>query len=158
MGDDDRFAAQLEMLRRSAGIELDLDGHWWHDGVQFEHPLIIDILNKGLATHPETGEAVVRLGEQWCYVDCQGTPFIGLNVSISSSGMPSILLNTTERIDFAGVKLIEYHGAVHGKLPDDRLVRFSRAAQAQLAEHLIETKVGDYAVTTAAGTWPVDRN
>lgn len=156
MSDNDSFAAKLETLRRSAGIELDLDGNWWHNGVQFEHPLIIDILNKGLATHPDTGEAVVRLGAQWCYVDCQGTPFIGLNVSMSPTGMPSLLLNTTERIDFAGVHLIDYHGAVHGKLPDDRLVRFSRAAQAQLADHLVETDFGGYAVTTAAGTWPID--
>ena len=155
MTDDSEFERQLEILRRSSGIELDLEGNWWHAGVQFEHPLIIDILNRGLDTHPDTGEAVVRLGEQWCYVDCQGTPFIGLNVSLSPAGMPNLLLNTTERIDFSGVQLLNHHGAVHCRLPDERLIRFSRAAQAQLADHLIETEPGRYAVSTSIGVWPI---
>ena len=154
---DNSFEEQLETLRRSAGIEMDCDGNWWHDGVPFEHPLIIDILNRGLSIHPETGEAVVRIGEQWCYIECQGTPFIAMNLSVSRDGMPTLLLNTSDSLTLEAVELIEQHGAVHGRESNGRLIRFSRAAQAQLADHLVEID-GDYAVSTAAGHWPIGRS
>ena len=66
--DDAAWWLHLDKLRRSIDLRLDREGHWWHDGRAFEHQGIIDTLNRGLDLNHSTGEAIVRVGEQWCFI------------------------------------------------------------------------------------------
>ena len=105
---------KLEELRRSSQISIDRQGRWWHEKVSFEHPRILAALNAGLSwtmtdessevTEPQhcfdswMGDATVQLGSQWCYVECDLTPFLVMSLRIDPQVKSIVaLLNNHER-------------------------------------------------------------
>lgn len=152
------LASKLESLRRRSGLALDIDGNWWHDGTAFEHSGIIAALNKGIDLHPESGEPIVRVGKQWCYIEAAGTtPFLAMRLHIDGTGHIALKLNTNQSTNTIGASWQLRFGALHCLLADDRLVRLSRHAQAQIADYLTETEDG-YRIVTAAGEWLIEED
>ena len=153
--DEAALARKLEVLRRQSGLSIDIDGHWWHDGTPFEHEGIIAALNQGIELHPDSAEPIVRIGEQWCYIEVAGTtPFLGNRLQVTEAGQVSLKLNTSENIETKDASWHLQFGALHCHLADGRLIRLSRHAQAKLADYLEESTDGYY-IVTAAGRWPV---
>ena len=147
------LATKLESLRRRSGLALDIEGHWWHDGNPFEHSGIIAALNKGIDLHPDSGEPIVRVGEQWCYIEAAGTtPFLAVRLHIDDIGQIALSLNTTESVKTEKANWHLRFGALHCRLVDGRLVRLSRHTQAKMAAYLEEAADGYY-IVTAAGKW-----
>ena len=146
------WLTRLDQLRRGSGLRIDGRGHWWHLEDPFEHPRVIKALNLGLdwsptqavvpLSHPFDewrGEATVRIGEQWCYVDCEYSPFLILKLSPSSDQRDLIAtLNTQERLSLGPLTTKEE--ILYSRLRFDRLAKFSPAAQLQVAEWLCEVE------------------
>jgi hypothetical protein len=147
---EDQWLTHLDQLRRGSGLRIDQRGLWWHQETPFEHPRVIKALNKGLGwstdqvktsfVHPLDqwhGEATVHVGEQWCYIDCNYSPFIILKLSLSKIEDDLIAtLNTEERFSLG--PLTTRGEILYSRLRHDRLAKFSPAAQLQVADWLCE--------------------
>ena len=167
---DEIWLQRLEELRRSANISIDAQGHWWHDQVCFEHPRIISALNTGLgwksdAQLPQNmspqscfesweGEATVHLGTQWCYVDCDLTPFLVMKLQPDYERQSLIaILNNRERWPLRLLGLSD--DVLFTRLTNHRLARFSVDAQAQCAEWLTQDPDNTFALVWGDQRWVI---
>lgn len=154
--DAEAWLAKLETLRRSVDLRLDAEGRWHHDGEPFEHPGLIAAFDRGIDTHPETGEPILRLGGRWCYIRADDSPYVVRRLRLDGDTLRATL-NTGDVIDVPDAGL-EQTGD-HLYLPLAHTARAGRArldrtAQARLAEWLVAD--GDRLAIEAAGRrWPV---
>lgn len=165
----------LEKLRRGAGISIDPRGEWWHEGERFEHPRLIQQLNRGLDWKPQTdtssedhqasslpascfaewsGDATVRLGDHWCYVHSDLTPFIVLKIGEDLHNHQLIItLNNGETWPIGLLSIKE--DIVFCRPSRHRLARFSPHAQLQCAAWLTEDCEGLW-LEYAGHRWPIN--
>ncbi len=135
-GRGDREAA-LELLRRSVDLRIDGEGRWFHDGEPFVHPRLIAFFNRGLDLHPESGEPVLRVGDTWCYVHADDTPFVVRRLT-EDAGVLRVVLNTEEALPLA-VDAFERRGDhFYVRLDERRVARLDRATHNGLWEVLDE--------------------
>ena len=172
---DESFLSRLDELRRTSGIRIDRKGRWWHQNTIFEHRRIIETLNKGLAWLPADtnqhlyndeddsssgafknwlGEATLHIGKQWCYINCELTPFLVLKLKENPISSDLIaILNTGENIPLGTLSLFE--DVLYTRLRSDCLARFSVQAQAQLGTWLEEDESGVLFLTYQEKSWPI---
>ena len=137
----EKWLKALETKRRSIDLRLDREGRWWHDGRLFEHPRLIQAFNRGLALHPDSREAILRVGSQWCYIKVEDTPFIAHRARFVANQLTATL-NTEETVLIPKRSLSSVADSIYALLPDGRLIRFDRAALATLAESLHQSPEG----------------
>ena len=154
MSDAAPSAEALEAIRRGIDLRLDVEGRWIHEGEAFTHAGVTALFDRGLDLHPTTGEPIVRIGEQWCYIRCDDLPFVvrrwrfGANATdpalcaVLNTGAESQVERDALRCEADGRMALRLHG--------DREARVSRAAQAALAPYLVEGPAG-YAVRCPNG-------
>jgi len=132
-------------FRRGIDLRLDAYGRWFHEGEAFTHPGLIALFNRGIDVLPETGEPIVRIGEHWAHIRCDDVPFIVRTVRVSATGLEA-LLNTETWVAFPpDVLRLGPGGVLYAEVSPGRRARFSRAAQASLADHLLEGDDGGFA-------------
>ena len=126
----------LELLRRSAHLSLDAEGELLHEGEPIVHPGLHKLFQSGLDVHA-SGEALVRVGEQWAYVQSAGSPFVVQRLRLVA---PNVVLelNTGEVVT---VPVAQMQFALHGEheltvTVADRVLRFGRRAWHALADDL----------------------
>ena len=151
--DDQDMHARLETLRRSLDLRVDSQGDWWDGQERFTHPGLISVLNRGLGLHPDTGEAVVRLRTQWCYIHCDTTPFVVFKLHMDGERIEATL-NTGDRLAISEDCFFLRGETLFLHLEGVGLARLARSAQSGLAEYLIVA--GDqYVIRRANREWPV---
>lgn len=151
---DPAARARLDALRRSLDLHLDAEGTWHHEGVPFTHPRLVELFDRGLDVHPDTGEPTLRIDDKWCYVRVDDVPFLVRALSESPEGLDA-RLNTRETVALPAGLVFEAVGdRVYLQLDARRRARLTRPAQAALARWLIE---GDGGLEVRAGgrRWPV---
>jgi hypothetical protein len=146
----------LEMLRRSVDLRLDAEGRWFHDGDPFEHARLTELFDRGLDVHPETGEAIVHVGDRWCYVRADDTPFVVVRIERDTPEGPSALLNNGERHPLPPDALETPDGAVvYAVLAPNRRARIGRRVWNALADDVVEVEAGTLAVALAGRLFPI---
>jgi len=165
---------QLEAFRRSVPLKIDERGQWWHNHEPFTHKRLIKLFNRGLdwyapsedelyglenqrQTPPDLvrvppGEAILRVGDRWCYVTCEVTPFLIMKLSAQPDGMLMATLNTEERYPLGALSL--RGEVIFSTLSPKRFARFSAHAQGQCAPWLTETG-GSYTIRHRGYDWPI---
>ncbi len=130
--------AQLELLRRASGLTLDAEGDLRHEGDPIVHPGLHALFQSGLDALP-TGEAIVRIGDQWAYVQTPGTPFVVQRQRVNGDAV-SLDLNTGETLHVPAQDLKLHLEGEHNltlKMPHTgRSLRFGRRAWHALADGL----------------------
>lgn len=132
-------AAELENYRRSLDLRIDGNGQLLHEGHPVAHPGVRQALLDGLDLLPN-GEACIRIGAQWAYVQCAFTPFVVQRAEILPDGV-RLRLNTGRTVHVAAADLnLRLHrdtvlllDLAAGGPP----ARCSHAAWMQLADHLL---------------------
>ena len=132
-------AEWLEKLRRSVPLKIDAQGNWWHAGEAFKHKRLIDLFNRGIDII--NGESVVRIGERWCYIECDITPFLITKLCIqkddrSQVSMIHACLNNGQSLELSNLSIRD--DILFAQLTPQRYARFSHHAQSQCATWLIE--------------------
>lgn len=135
-------ASQLDALRHSIDLRLDADGRWFHDGEPFTHAGLIALFNRGLDVSPDTGEPIVRIGEQWAYIRCDDVPFVVRSVRVADDQLRLVLNTEAEVLCRPGDLRVGPTGLLYAELGRHRRARFGRAAQASLADDLDEDAEG----------------
>ena len=166
MDNDESWLLELDKLRRSSGISIDNRGHWWHLDQPFEHQRVIKILNQGLdwysdieETLPRTpmdlwkGEAIIKMGDQWCYVSCNLTPFLITKLQIGTQDKLIAKLNTGEEYELGPLALRDE--IIYSRLRFNRLARFSVHAQLQVIDWLEEDQNSQMRLTYKDQSWPI---
>jgi len=134
-------------------VRIDSQGDWWEGDQRFSHPGVIAAFNQGVGLHPETGEAVVRLGTQWCYIQCDVTPFVVRKLRLDETGM-QVHLNTGEQASVKPSHLSLIGDVLCVHLDTIGLARLSRTAQSELAESLVEDN-GQFVLKWCHHVWPI---
>lgn len=148
----------LEMLRRSVDLRLDTEGRWFHDGDPFEHPRLTELFNRGLDVHPETGEAIVHVGDRWCYVQADDTPFVVVRLERDAPGGPGALLNNGERHPLPADALETPDGEiVYAVLTPNRRARIGRGVWNALVDDVVEIEGDTLGVALAGRIFPIQR-
>jgi hypothetical protein len=80
-------AAELERLRRSVDLHMHRDGRLDLDGAPVTHPRVDAMLRHGIDV-TDSGELVVRWGEQWCYLRVDDLPFRVTGAEVGDAGEP----------------------------------------------------------------------
>jgi len=145
--------AELDLLRRSVDLRIDAEGRWWHEGEPFSHPRLIAYFNRQLGWRE--GEATLTIGERWCYVRCDLTPFLILKIELEEGAEPLwAQLNNGERLPLKGLSL--KGDVLFAQLSDTRPARLSRHAQAQCGAWLTEREGGSgYELLFRGRSWPI---
>jgi hypothetical protein len=154
---EESLIAVLESMRRGVNLRLDRHGVWWQDGERFQHPHIIRAFNRGIDIHGQTSEGIVRIGGKWAYVECDKTPFLVLSIEMVEPEALACIINNEERWVISQGSLFEDDETVYARKQGPssrRYARFSRHAQGQLAEYLMETADG-FALNFAGKVWPI---
>lgn len=147
------WLAQLETMRRSVDLRLDAEGRWYHQGQPFEHARLIAAFDRGLDVHEDTGEAILRLGGRWCYVQADDTPFVVRRLRLEGDTL-SATLNTGETLPVPAQGFEQSNGHLYTRLTPRRRARLDRAAHARLGDWLVETDAG-LCVEAAGRRWPI---
>lgn len=125
------WAERLDALRRSVDLRLDFEGRWYHEGEPFEHARLIELFNRGIDAHPETGEPIVHIGERWCYFTAADTPFIVRRLEANDGGLVAHL-NNFERWPVPAEGFVAQGDHVYVQLTPQRRARLGRDAQNRL--------------------------
>ena len=102
-----------------------------------KQPADLNIGPTGLVFEHWIGEATVQVGKQWCYIDCDYTPFLvnKLKAEVSLGELYAVL-NTGEKLVLGPLGLKE--NILYSRLTQNCLARFSVHAQMQVMDWLTE--------------------
>lgn len=147
-----RFAPPPGTSREST-IVLDREGRFWHDGERVDHPALEQALRSWIARHPDDGRHILTNGYDWCYFRVEDAAFVvdALRVGDDGSVTAKLFDGTEEPLDPDSLTIGD-RGAVYARVKGGRFdARFSRHAQTQLADILVEgdppaVRVGDRVV------------
>lgn len=117
---------------------MDAEGELRHEGNRIQHPGLHALFQSALDVHA-SGEAIVRIGDQWAYVGTPGTPFVVQRCRLAGTDL-SLDLNTGETVNVAASQAALHLQGEHEltlQLPTPgRSARFGRRAWHALAENL----------------------
>ena len=140
----------LDVLRRSVDLRIDAHGHWWHEGESFSHTRLIELFNHGLDLVGD--DAIVRLGDRWCYIKADLTPFLVKRIWTSDDQLVASY-NNGEKHTITHLFLLEDTLFIEPRC--GRLARLSRSAQMTCAQWLDQDSNGDYRLQYATQQWPI---
>ena len=125
--------------REDSGLRIDRQQRWWHDDVRIEHPRIIEAFNRGLTVEPD-GRFMLRLGNDWCFVQVEDCAFAVLAVDFSPAESRLSIRLTDRTAEWLDVETLSVDAegvlVVQVKNRTTR-ARFSREAQFELASHAV---------------------
>lgn len=133
---------QLELIRRSAGLSLDAEGELLHEGERIAHPGLHALFQAGLDL--KNGEAIVRVGEQWAYVQSAETPLVVQHWRATVDNV-TLRLNTGQTLEIPLDQLqlkLQFPHTLLVTLPDGRPARLGRRTWHAVAQGLEELADG----------------
>jgi hypothetical protein len=140
--------------REDSGLRLDRQQRWWHDDEPIEHPNIIRAFERGLKVGDD-GRFRLEFGDDWALVQVEACAFRVVAVDVSEGDRLSLRLSdlTAEWLD-AATLAEDDDGALTVAVKGGRArARFTRDAQVQLAEHLVEDG-GKLLLAVGGKRWP----
>ncbi len=149
--DDQDRAALLELMRRSLDLRIDGEGRWHHDGERFRHPRLVAFFDRGIDLHPDSNEPILRVGDSWCYVVADDTPFLVRHLELTGDELVA-RLNTGERLSLPHDALESREGHIYARLDPRRMARLDRTTHNGLVGLLDE---GPDGAPTIGGRWVV---
>ena len=137
--------------RLDSGLVLDPEGRWFHDGAPVEHPKIVEVFNRGIERAPD-GRYLLRVADDWCWVEVQGTPLQVLSVRVDGEVTATYSNGRVEPLRPETLRLRD--GVLVCCAASGMEARFGRAAQAALAG-LLEEEDGRFVLVVAGRRWPI---
>ncbi|MFT3766016.1 MAG: hypothetical protein QM820_10940 [Minicystis sp.] len=139
---------------RESTIFLDREGRFFHDGALVDHLALAQALRSWIARHPDDGRPILTNGYDWCYFRVEDAPIIVDALRVDPGGGVTLRLfdDTEEPLD-PDTLAVGDGDAVYARVKGGRFdARFSRHAQTQLADILVEAdppavRVGDRVVS-----------
>lgn len=122
---------------RESSLRLDGEGRFWHDGVQVEHPRLLEALHRWIARHPTDGRFILSNGYDWTYFTVEDTPYFVRGLDLGEA--PRLVLSDGSRELFPqdGYR-IGRAGALYCPVKGGRFeARFTPSAQTALAPLLV---------------------
>ncbi len=146
---------QLEKMR-AIGLRLDRAGTFWHENTTVSHPRLRQALLRWLDVRDD-GRDIVRLDDKrYAYVDVEDAHLRAL--SARWDGDRCLILwddDQEEELDYASLRQAE-DNAFYTKARNGRLRgRIAGAAHHAVAERIVETPDGGFALAAASKQWPI---
>ncbi|APR88201.1 hypothetical protein A7982_13550 [Minicystis rosea] len=127
---------------RESTIVLDREGRFWHDGARIDHLALEQALRSWIARHPDDGRLILTNGYDWCYFRVEDVPFVvdALRVEPDGGVTARLFDSSEEPLDPDTLRLGEAD-VVYARVKAGTFeARFSRHAQTQLADILVEAE------------------
>lgn len=128
----------LERMRRGVPLRRSAGGAWWFGDEPVTHVGLARALTRGLDLS-DSGEPIVRLGHQFCYVTLDDTPLQVVGVDGDEHGAIWLRLDDERVVELDPSTLVEDRGAgLRCTVPSIQLARplharFANRAQGELA-------------------------
>jgi hypothetical protein len=144
----------LEKLR-TIGLSIDRAGKMWHQGQEVTHPRLRQAILRWLDVRDD-GRDVVRLDDQrYAYVDVEDAHLRVLSARWEGDAVRIALDDGTEEALDPATLTLAGGDALYCRVRAGRLrARFTTAAQAALAPHIVEDGAG-FALEANGARWPI---
>lgn len=125
---------------RDSSIVLDREGRFWHDGARVDHPALEQALRSWIARHPDDGRPILTNGYDWCYFRVDDAAFVVDALRVEPDGGVTLrLFDGMEEPLEPDTLTVGDAGVVYARVKAGGFeARFSRHAQTQLADVLVE--------------------
>lgn len=152
-------AEKLLKEQRESKLILNREGRWFHDGDPVEHERLAAALHTWIDRDAETGRYILRVGEQWCFIEVEDAPFVVTSITTTKDGEEreiSLRLTdgTKEKLAYDTLRQrpdnVLYCDVKGGKFK----ARFSRNAYFNLAE-LVELHDDEPRLPAAGRLWSI---
>lgn len=141
---------------RAIGLRLDRAGTFWHQGTEVTHPRLRQALLRWLDV-TDDGRDVVRLDAQrYAYVEIADAHLRAR--SARWDGDRCFVLWDDDReaeLDYASLRQAEDH-AFYVRVHDRLRGRIAGPAYHAVAERVVETAAGGFALAAAGQAWPIE--
>ncbi len=136
-------------------ISIDKEGRWFYDKRQITHPAVLDTFYNSLQIDNQ-GRYKIVVGDEFCYVDVEDTPFIVKSVSKRHDGKYVIFLNSgkSEILDPHSLR-IGKDNVLYARLSNGMEVRFSRQAYYSLALDMEQKENGDIVLYSGGRSYTI---
>jgi hypothetical protein len=147
--------AQIERMR-AIGLRLDRAGTFWHQGTAVTHPRLRQALLRWLDVRDD-GRDVVKLdANRYAYVDIEDAHLRAR--SARWDGGRCFVLWDDDReaeLDYASLRQADDH-AFYVRVGDRLRGRIAGPAYHAVAERVVETAAGGFALEAASQAWPIE--
>lgn len=150
-----QLTPELIEKMRAIGLRLDKAGTFWHEGAPVTHPRLRQALLRWLDVRDD-GKNIVRLDEKrYAYVDVEDAHLRAK--SAHWDGDRCIVLwddDQEEELDYGSLSQADdnaFYAKVRGRLKG----RIAGPAYHQVAEHVVETDGGGFALAATGKRWPI---
>jgi hypothetical protein len=141
---------------RESTIRLDAEGRFWHEGRRVDHAGLAAAFHTWITRHPDDGRYILTNGYDWTYFTVDDAPYVVRAVRVEGDRAVLSLSDGTEeewspessRLGEDGAVYVPVKASARGG-PFD--AKFSRHAQASLADLLVEGDDGGGAGGTLGG-------
>ncbi len=139
-------------------ISIDKEGRWFYDKRQITHPAVLETFYNALEKDAE-GRYRIVLGDEFCYIDVEDTPFVVQSVSRRDNGEYEIFLNNgkCEALDPNSLR-IGKNNVLYARLSNGMNVRFSRKAYYSLALDMEQMENGDIVLSSGGKSYIIYSN
>jgi hypothetical protein len=141
---------------RESAIHLDRDGQFWNEGDKVTHPALHAALTRWITRHPDDGRFILSNGYDWTYFSVADAPYLVNSLSVGPEGVVLTLSDeTTEPLEPSRLRVGDADALYIAVKGGQFEARFTRHAQNQLAQVLVEDAQGRLALEIAGVRWPL---
>jgi hypothetical protein len=146
----------LRKLRESAGLRLDREGRFFHQGTPIEHARTLAVLHQGLH-RADDGRWATRIGKDWAYVEVEDAGRFVRRIEPRGSLLHAQLA-TGEWVELDPATLAAgAEDALYVRLQDHERARLTRAAQLSLAP-FVEQSGDAFELHLSGGVFPIGKD
>jgi len=141
---------------RESRIVLDELGRFWNGPALIDHEAMATAFASWIATHPDDGRLILTNGYDWTYFTVKDAPFFVRHVEGTPAGPVLRLFDGTEELIDPATVTISDAGVLYARVKGGRFeARFSRAAQAQMVDAIVEGRDGSPHVRAGSAEHPI---
>jgi hypothetical protein len=103
--------ALLERIRRGFPLRLDAMGRFLFEEDEITHPGVIELFRDGIDRNDE-GELILRVGEQWTYLNPSDCPLrvLAVDAGVDDGAPPTLVLDDGRKLALDWGTLVEDEG------------------------------------------------
>jgi uncharacterized protein len=118
---------------------LDDVGRFWNGSIPIDHEAMSNAFASWISIHPDDGRFILTNGYDWTYFTVKDAPFLVRHVENTPSGVSLRLFDGTEECLDPSTVTMSPEGVLYARVKGGRFeARFSRAAQAEMVDSVVE--------------------
>ena len=124
-------------------LKLSQTGEWWHNGVPFSNPKLIDLFSRSIVWDEELKEYFIQIGQQRASFDCEDTAYFVAALDLEAKPCKILLSDGSSEELLTDTLSLGSEKQIYCVVKGQHLARFSRGAH----QVLLQLVSSDAAIT-----------